>query len=131
VGQVAGHAQAKTRSEVPQVVYSRNAVANLERLHRFLTEKNPEAARRAIDTVLGKLKALERFPRLGPVDPDRPGVRQVFMPFGAAGCVARYRIIEDQDTVIVLAVRHMREAGDGDDLPTPPPQAPSSRRRRS
>ena len=114
---------------MPQVVYSRNAVANLERLHRFLAEKNPEAAQRAIDTILDKLKGLERFPRLGPVDPDRPDVRQLFMPFGAAGYVARYRIIEDK--VVVLSVRHMREAGYGDDLPTAPPQAPSSRRRRS
>ena len=129
MGQVAGHAQAKTRSEVPQLVYSRNAVANLERLHRFLAEKNPEAARRAIGTILDKLKTLEQFPRLGPVDPDRPGVRQFFGPFGAAGYVARYRLVEDD--VIVLAIRHMREAGYGDDLPTPPPQVPSSRRRRS
>jgi len=27
-----------------QVVYSPNAIANLEGLHRFLAEKNPEAA---------------------------------------------------------------------------------------
>ena len=129
MGQVAGHAQAETRSEVPQLIYSRNAVANLERLHRFLAEKNPEAARRAIDTILDKLKALEQFPRLGPVDPDRPDVRQFFVPFGAAGYVARYRLVGYD--VIVLAVRHRREAGYGDDLPTPPPQGPSSRRRRS
>jgi plasmid stabilization system protein ParE len=101
------------------------------RLHRFLAEKNSEAARRAIGTVLDKLKALEQFPRLGPVDPDWANVRQLFMPFGAAGYLARYRIVEDQDTVVVLAVRHMREAGYGDELPTPPPQGPSSRRRRS
>ena len=45
-------AQAETRSEVPQVIYSPNAVANLERLHRFLAEKNPDAPRRAIGTIL-------------------------------------------------------------------------------
>jgi plasmid stabilization system protein ParE len=96
---------------VAQVVYSRNAIANLERLHGFLATKNPDAARRAIDTILERLRALEQFPRLGPVDPERPEVRQLFMPFGAAGYVARYRIVED--TVVVLAVRHMREAGWG------------------
>ena len=110
-----------------QVVYSRRARVSLERLHDFLAEKNPDAARRAIDTILEKLRALEQFPRLGPVDPDRPDVRQLFMPFGSAGYVARYRIRED--VVLVLAVRHMREAAYGDDLPTPPPQP--SRRRRS
>lgn len=112
-----------------QVVYSRQASGSLERLHAFLAEKNPDAARRAIDTILRKLRALEQFPRLGPVDPDRPNVRQLFMPFGDAGTVARYRIAGD--IVVVLAIRHMREAGYGDDLPTPPPRGRSSRRRRS
>ena len=112
-----------------QVVISRKARRNLERLHDFLAEKSPAAAQRAIDTIRARLRALEQFPRLGPVDPDRPDVRQFFMPFGAAGYVARYRIVED--FVVVLAVRHVREAGYGDELPTPPPRARSSRRRRS
>ena len=125
-----------------QVVLSRNAGLDLERLHRFLAEKNPDAAQRAIHTIRGKLRALEQFPRLGPADPDRPGTRQLFMPHGAARYVARYEVVED--TVLVLAIRHMREAGYGDDPPSfapaelrragpakPPPPAPSSRRRRS
>lgn len=59
--------------------------------------------------IRDKLRALEQFPRLGSADPDRPGTRQLFMPYGAAGYVARYEVVED--TVIVLAIRHMREAG--------------------
>lgn len=98
-----------------QVVLSRNAGLDLQRLHRFLAEKNPDAARRAMRTIRDKLRALEQFPRLGPADPDRPGTRQFFMPYDVAGCVARYVVL--QDTVIVLAIRHMREAGYGDDVP--------------
>ena len=100
-----------------QVVLSRNAGLDLQRLHRFLAEKNPDAARRAMRAIRDKLRALEQFPRLGPADPDRPGTRQFFMPYGAAGDVARYEVRED--TVIVLALRHMREAGYGDDVPRP------------
>jgi plasmid stabilization system protein ParE len=100
-----------------QVVLSRNAGLDLERLHQFLAENNPDAARRAMHTIRDKLRALEQFPRLGPADPDRPGTRQFFMPYGAAGYVARYEVQED--TVIVLAIRHMREAGYGDDVPRP------------
>src|SRR5215213_4254892 len=100
-----------------QVVLSRNAGLDLQRLHRFLAEKNPDAARRAMRTVRDKLRALEQFPRLGPADPGRPGTRQFFIPYGAAGYVARYEVQED--TVIVLAIRHMREAGYGDDVPRP------------
>jgi plasmid stabilization system protein ParE len=107
-----------------QISYSRNAITSLERLHRFLVEKNPDAAAHAINTIVDRLASLEEFPRLGPVDQDRPDLRQLFIPFGA-----RYRI--SGDTVIVLAIRHMREAGYVDTTSTPSPRAPSSRRRRS
>ena len=75
---------------------------------------------------------LSRFPRLGPVDPERPDIRELFVRFGAAGYVARYGIVEE--TVVILAVCHMREAGYLAPPPaaaTPPRPAPSSRRRRS
>jgi plasmid stabilization system protein ParE len=55
-----------------QVVYSQNATSNIERLHRFLAEKNPVAAAHAVNAILDRLDTLARFPRLGPVDPDRP-----------------------------------------------------------
>ena len=115
-----------------QVVYSPNAISNLARLHRFLDRKNPEAATRAIRTIRDRLAVLSRFPRLGPVDPERPDIRELFVRFGAAGYVARYGIVEE--TVVILAVRHMREAGylaPPPAAPTPPRPAPSSRRRRS
>ena len=111
-----------------QVVYSPNAIANLARLHRFLDQKNPEAATRAIRAIRDRLVMLSRFPRLGPVDPERPDIRELFVPFGAAGYVARYGIVGK--TVVILAVRHTREAGYLGP-PTPPRPAPSSRRRRS
>jgi hypothetical protein len=50
-----------------------------------------------------------RFPRLGSVDPEQPDYRELFIAFGAAGYVARYRIAGR--IVVILAVRHMREAG--------------------
>ena len=112
-----------------QVVYSRNATTNVERLHRFLAEKNPAAAARAVHTILARLAILARFPRLGPVDPDRPDRRQLFIRFGTAGYVARYSVLGD--AVMVLAIRRMQEAGYLEEPPKPPPSSPSSRRRRS
>jgi plasmid stabilization system protein ParE len=114
-----------------QVVYSPNAVSNLARLHQFLDEKNPEAAQRALRTIRDRLTMLSRFPRLGSVDPEQPDVRELFIPFGAAGYVARYGVAGE--TVIILAVRHTREAGYLEPPATPPAPRPppSSRRRRS
>lgn len=117
MGEIARHAQTEACAEMAQIVYTRNAIANLDRLHDFLAEKNREAARRAVATILAKLQTLERFPRLGPVDLEQPDVRQLFMPFGAAGYVARYRVV--RDSVVVLAIRHMREAGYDEEPPKP------------
>jgi plasmid stabilization system protein ParE len=95
----------------------------------FLAEKDPDAAARAVNAIAGKLALLARFPHLSPVDPDRPDARQLFIRFGAAGYVVRYRELDD--TVTVLAIRHVREAGYFEEPPRPPPPSPSSRRRRS
>lgn len=92
-----------------QIVYSRNAVANLERLHRFLAEKNADAASRAIRTIRDKLKIFSRHPRLGRIDAEQPDYRELLIAFGDSGYAARYRL--DGRIVVVLAVRHAREAG--------------------
>jgi plasmid stabilization system protein ParE len=92
-----------------QAAHSPNAIANLESLHRFLAEKNSDAATRALRTIRDRMRILARFPRLGPVDPEQTDYRQLFIPFGAAGYLARYRV--EGRLVVVLAIRHMREAG--------------------
>ena len=92
-----------------QIVYSRNGLADLERLYRFLADKNPDAALCAITTIRDKISVLSRHPRLGRVDSEQPEYRELLMPFGNSGYVARYRL--DGGSVVILAIRHAREAG--------------------
>jgi hypothetical protein len=40
--------------------------------------------------------------------PDNPFLRELVIPFGAAGYVALFEI-EDNETVTILAMRHQRE----------------------
>ncbi|MBS0527073.1 MAG: type II toxin-antitoxin system RelE/ParE family toxin [Proteobacteria bacterium] len=68
-----------------------------------------DAATRAIRTTRDKIKFLARHPRLGRVDSDERDCRELLIPFGDSGYVARYRL--DGETVVILAVRHAREAG--------------------
>ena len=42
---------------------------------------------------------------------DGSGLRELVIPFGAAGYVALYRHEPDDDQVMILAFRHQREAG--------------------
>ncbi|MBN9087710.1 MAG: type II toxin-antitoxin system RelE/ParE family toxin [Reyranella sp.] len=92
-----------------QIVYSRNGLANLERLYRFLADKNPDAASRAVRTIRDKIKVLSRHPRLGRVDSEQSDCRELLIPSGNSGYVARYRL--DGGIVVILAIRHAREAG--------------------
>lgn len=92
-----------------QIVYTRNALSNLDRLRQFLATKNPQAATRALHAIMIRFDLLKDHPKLGTVDPEQPDLREIFIPFGSAGYLARYRL--DEDLVILLAVRHAREAG--------------------
>jgi plasmid stabilization system protein ParE len=82
----------------------------MARLHTFLAARNGGAARRAIRTIRQGVKALAVHPEIGrPVDEVPPEFREWFIRFGDSGYVVIYRY--DGALVVVLAVRHGREAG--------------------
>ena len=64
-----------------KIVVSAAAQADLLRLHGFLTDKNPDAARRAVSAIVGSIASLVLFP-----DRGRPsavaGTRELIVPFG-------------------------------------------------
>jgi len=93
-----------------QVIISSNAIKNLERLREFLRPKNPEAATRASHAIVNAIQILAQHPQIGrPVERTSGKMRELSIPFGKKGYVARY-IYEGMDVEIV-AIRHMREAG--------------------
>ena len=95
---------------MPQVIFSPSAIRNLERLREFLRPKNPAAAERAAKALIQGLEELGKFPHIGrPIDDLSEEYRDLLIDFGNSGYIARYRL--DGDTVVVLAIRHQREAG--------------------
>jgi plasmid stabilization system protein ParE len=80
------------------------------RLHEFLVPKSPEAARRAARAIRQAAQALAKHPEMGrPVDELPPEFRERVIEFGKGAYVALYHY--DGREVVVLAVRHGREAG--------------------
>jgi len=80
----------------------------VQRLHRFLASKNPDAAERAVRAIRQGVKVLEQQPTVGwPVEEMDDESRDWVIGFGDAGYVARYRL--DPQFVTVLAVRHQKE----------------------
>ena len=95
---------------MPQLIWSPAALRDVERLYKFLAEKNPDAARRAAKSIREGLQILRDQPGSGrPMEDMDPEFREWFINFGGSGYVALYRL--EADTAVVLAVRHQREVG--------------------
>lgn len=95
---------------MPRLIWSPAALGDAQRLYRFLAEKNPEAASRAVKAIRDAMKIIALQPSIGrPAEEMDPEYREWLIDFGDSGYVALYRL--DGDTAIILALRHQREAG--------------------
>jgi plasmid stabilization system protein ParE len=95
---------------VPRLIWSRQAVLDVQRPYRFLPPKNIDAVRRAVTAIRQDLKVLGHQPGIGrPVEDLPEAFRDWVIDFGDSGYVARYRI--GTETVTILAVRHQQEVG--------------------
>jgi len=91
-----------------RLIWSPAALLDVQRLHRFLAPKNPDAAKRAVRAIRQGVKVLEQQPGVGrPVEDMDDEFRDWIIDFGDSGYVARYRL--DPQFVTVLAVRHQKE----------------------
>ena len=80
----------------------------MQRLHRFLASKNPDAAERALRAIRQGVKVLEQQLGVGrPVEDMDDEFRDWMIDCGDSGYVARYRL--DLQFVTALAVRHQKE----------------------
>jgi plasmid stabilization system protein ParE len=95
---------------MPRLKWSPNGLRDLARLHEFLAPKSRDAAKRAIKAIRQGVKLLGKFPEMGrPVEELPEEFREWIVEFGSGAYVALYRY--DGKEVVILAVRHGREAG--------------------
>ena len=95
---------------MPAVIFTPASIRDLERLREFLRTKNPQAARRAGEAILGGVRILGSQPQIGRLIEGLPDeFREWPIDFGDSGYMVRYRL--SVETVAILAVRHQREVG--------------------
>ena len=95
---------------MPRLIWSPPALLDVQRLYRFLAEKNIDAAKRAVKAIREGVKVVAQQPGTGrPVQDMEPQYREWLIDFGDSGYVALYRY--DGQTAVIVAVRHQREAG--------------------
>ena len=96
---------------MPYIVrWTENAIDGLARIHAFLAETDPDMARQALDAIEAGADILEQFPSAGrPADDLEPDHRELRIPFGGSGYALFYEVAGD--SVLMLAVKHQRDAG--------------------
>jgi len=95
---------------MPQLIWSPQALLDVQPLYRFLAPKNLEAAKRAVTAIRQGVNVLSAQPGMGrPVENMADEFRDWIIDFGDSGYVARYRV--DGQHLIILVVRHQKEAG--------------------
>jgi plasmid stabilization system protein ParE len=94
---------------VARLDLSAGAEADLNRLHEFLAADDPVAADAVVDLILEGIAILERHPLIG--RPVEERLRELVISRGRSGYVALYQYFEAEDVVMIVALRHQREAG--------------------
>jgi len=94
---------------VARVEITARAMGDLERLFDFIAEEDPARACKQVLSVRRALELLAVHPLLGREAEE--GRRELILSRGRYGYIAKYRWLPAEDVVLILAVRHQREAG--------------------
>jgi plasmid stabilization system protein ParE len=96
---------------MPRLKMSPAGLRDIQRLYRFLVNKNADAAKRAVKAIRQGVNTLERQPEMGRPVEEMPEVfREWLIDFGGSGYVARYHY-DGGEFATVLAFRHQKEIG--------------------
>ncbi len=95
---------------MPRLIWSPQALLDVQRLYRFLAMKNTDAAKRAVKAIREGVKVLAAQPGVGrPAEDMEPEYREWLIDFGDSGYIALYHY--DEKTAVIMAVRHQKEVG--------------------
>jgi plasmid stabilization system protein ParE len=92
---------------VAQVIYSPQALDQLERLMEFLLEEDPSAAASAKQAIVSGVDVVGEHPLVGRHVAGE--IRELLISFGHTGYAALYHFVPAQSLVRVLGFRHQRE----------------------
>lgn len=92
-----------------ELVYTQQALTDLERLSDFLLELDPQVAKDTATLIFDALEILVQHPEIG--RKVHFGQRELVISRGRTGYLALYRFLPHIDRILVLALRHQRESG--------------------
>lgn len=97
---------------MPQVIISESARQDLQRLQDFLKTKNTLAAKKVAEILIRAIRMLQTMPDIGrPVAHLPLEFQELVIEFGSSGYVMLYRYDEYTDNLVILKIKHQKEAG--------------------
>ena len=81
----------------------------MDRLADFLLQAEPIAALQTVKLITEAVQVLENHPLIG--RPAEEGLKELVISRGKSGYLALYSYEPEHDIVLVLSLRHQREAG--------------------
>lgn len=92
-----------------QLIYTVDALRDLDRLIDFLIDTDPGVAIQTADLIVEAIEILANHPLIGRrVEKD---YRELVVSRGHSGYIALYSYERVDDAVLILALRHQRETG--------------------
>lgn len=96
------------------ILFSEEALADLEKIFEFNAERDPSVALDHIDKIRSAVAVLDVHPEIGRRVAAGSPLRELVIARGQAGYVALYEYSPAANRIRILAVRHQREAGHQD-----------------
>jgi plasmid stabilization system protein ParE len=96
------------------ILFSEEALADLEKIFEFNAERDSAVALNEIDKIQSAVTVLEVHPEIGRRVAAGSPLRELVIARGQAGYVALYDYSAAANLIRVLAIRHQREAGHQD-----------------
>ena len=92
-----------------ELVYTAQALQDLERLSDFLLDTDPQAAQDTAGLIFDALDILLQHPEIG--RKVHFGQRELVISRGRTGYLALYQYLPHLDRILVLTLLHQRESG--------------------
>lgn len=92
-----------------RIIYSKRALDDLERLVDFLLDHDPNIALKTVDLIEEAILLLTQHPLIG--RPIKDELRELVISRGNTGYIGLYSFEEVHDAILILGIRHQREAG--------------------
>lgn len=92
-----------------RIIYSARELSDFEQLIDYVVGHDLASAGVAVERIREAISILEHHPLIG--RPVEAGLRELIVSRGRSGYLALYRFLELEDVVLVLAIRHQRDAG--------------------